>query len=83
MNPIAIFRFSPIEGPGYFATFLDNNHSPWQLISIDQGEGLPGNIYPFSGLVLMGGPMSVNDNLPWIGLLLDLIKQAVAHDVPV
>jgi GMP synthase-like glutamine amidotransferase len=83
MKPIAIFRFSPIEGPGYFATFLDNNHIPWQLISIDQGEGFPGNIYPFSGLVLMGGPMSVNDNLPWIGLLLDLINQAVAHDVPV
>ncbi|SFL68148.1 type 1 glutamine amidotransferase [Nitrosomonas communis] len=83
MKPIAIFRFSPIEGPGYFATFLDNNHIPWQLISIDQGEGLPGNIHLFSGLVLMGGPMSVNDNLPWIGSLLALIKQAVAHDVPV
>ena len=83
MKPIAIFRFSPIEGPGYFATFLDNNHIPWQLISIDQGEGLPGNIHLFSGLVLMGGPMSANDNLPWIGSLLALIKQAVAHDVPV
>jgi GMP synthase-like glutamine amidotransferase len=83
MKPIAIFRFSPIEGPGYFATFLDNNHIPWQLISIDQEEGLPGNIHLFSGLVLMGGPMSVNDNLPWIGSLLALIKQAVAHDVPV
>ncbi len=83
MKPIAIFRFSPVEGPGYFATFLDNNHIPWQLISIDQGEGLPVNINPFSGLVLMGGPMSVNDNLPWISSLLALIKQAVAHDVPV
>ncbi|SDX98123.1 type 1 glutamine amidotransferase [Nitrosomonas sp. Nm33] len=83
MKSVAIFRFSPIEGPGYFATFLDNNHIPWQLISIDQGKHLPVNIHPFSGLVLMGGPMSVNDSLPWIEPLLALIKQAVIHDVPV
>lgn len=83
MKSVAIFRFSPIEGPGYFATFLDNNHIPWQLICIDQGESLPVNINPFSGLVLMGGPMSVNDSLPWIEPLLALIEQAVAHEVPV
>ncbi|SDY09335.1 type 1 glutamine amidotransferase [Nitrosomonas sp. Nm58] len=83
MKPVAIFRFFPIEGPGYFATFLDNNHIPWQLISVDQGECLPADINLFSGLVLMGGPMSVNDNLPWIEPVLVLIKQAVANDVPV
>lgn len=83
MKSVAIFRFSPIEGPGYFATFLDNNHIPWQLICIDQGDCLPVNINSFSGLVLMGGPMSVNDSLSWIEPLLALIEQAVAHDVPV
>ena len=83
MKPVAIFRFFPIEGPGYFATFLDNNHIPWQLICIDQGERLPVNINSFSGLALMGGPMSVNDNLPWLEPVLALIKQAVANDVPV
>jgi GMP synthase-like glutamine amidotransferase len=31
----------------------------------------------------MGGPMSVNDDLPWIPPLLALIRQAVAADVPV
>lgn len=83
MKPVAIIRFFNIEGPGYFATFLDNNHIPWQLIRIDEGQDLPSSIAPFSGLVLMGGPMSVNDNLPWIEPLLCLIKQAVASDVPV
>lgn len=31
----------------------------------------------------MGGPMSVNDPLPWIPKVTDLIRKAVAADVPV
>ena len=83
MKPVAIFRHLPIEGPGYFATFLDNNHIPWRLIKIDAGETPPSQIDEFSGLVFMGGPMSVNDDLPWIDNSLSLIRQAVATDVPV
>lgn len=83
MKPVAIVRFFHIEGPGYFATFLDNNHIPWELINIEEGLLFPSSIAPFSGLVLMGGPMSVNDNLPWIEPVLALIKQAVTHDIPV
>jgi len=83
MKPVAIFRHLPIEGPGYFATFLDNNHIPWRLIKIDAGESPPTNIDEFSGLVFMGGPMSVNDDLPWIESSLTLIRQAVAADMPV
>lgn len=83
MKPVAIFRFLPIEGPGYFATFLNNNHIPWELIKIDADAKLPINIGPYSGLVFMGGPMSVNDDLPWIEPLINLIRQAVKQDMPV
>jgi GMP synthase-like glutamine amidotransferase len=83
MKPVAIYRFFPIEAPGYFATFLDNNHIPWQLISVDAGDPLPADVHSFSGLVLMGGPMSVNDDLPWIAPMLALIQQAVDSDVAV
>ncbi len=83
MKPVAIFRHVPIEGPGYFATFLDNNHIPWQLIRIDAGEALPTDIDAFSGLVFMGGTMSVNDELPWVASELNLIQQAIANDTPV
>ena len=31
----------------------------------------------------MGGPMSVNDDLPWISPLLALIREAVKADIPV
>ena len=83
MKPVAIFRHIPIEGPGYFATFLDSHSVPWQLIKVDSGEAIPPDTDPFSGLAFMGGPMSVNDDLPWISPALALIRQAVADDVPV
>ncbi len=83
MHPVLIFRHSPTEGPGYFATFLERHGIPWRLISIDAGEAVPENLNGISGLCLMGGPMSVNDDLPWITPELELIRQAVATDRPV
>lgn len=83
MRPVAIFRYAAAEGPGYLASFLDANAIPWQLIKIDEGEAVPASIGAFSGVVLMGGPMSVNDDLPWIEPMLDFIREAVATDIPV
>jgi GMP synthase-like glutamine amidotransferase len=83
MKPIAIFRHSSGEGPGYFATFLDAHGIPWQLICIDTGVMPPPSLEGFSGLCFMGGPMSVNDDLPWLPPLFALIRTAVASNVPV
>lgn len=83
MKPVAIFRHAPTEGPGYLADFLDARNIPWQLIRIDAGEAVPADAEKFSGLVFMGGPMSVNDPLPWVEPVLALIRDAVARDTPV
>jgi GMP synthase-like glutamine amidotransferase len=83
MKPIAIFRHSPGEGPGYFATFLDRHSLPWTLFRLDEGVLPPPTSEGFSGLCFMGGPMSVNDQLPWIPLALQLIREADAAGVPV
>lgn len=83
MKPIAIFRHSPGEGPAYFATFLDRHSLPWTLFRVDDGELPPSTAEEFSGLCFMGGPMSVNDELPWIPLTLQLIRQADAAGIPV
>lgn len=83
MRPILVFRHSPTEGPGYFTTFLDHHHIPWQLVRIDTGDAIPESLNGVSGVCLMGGHMSVNDDLPWIPPLLSLIRQAVAADIPV
>jgi GMP synthase-like glutamine amidotransferase len=83
MKPIAIFRHTHTEGPGYLAEFLDERKIPWQLIAIDAGDAVPRSAETYSGLVFMGGPMSVNDDLPWIAPVLALIREAVAGDIPV
>ncbi len=83
MKPVAIFRHSKSEGPGYFATVLDAHRRPWTLIKTDQGELVPHDPAAFAGLVFMGGPMSVNDPLPWIPPALELIARAVREDIPV
>src|SRR5512145_32886 len=83
MLPVAIFRHSPTEGPGYFAIFLEQHGIPWRLIAIDEGEAVPTTADGYAGLCFMGGPMSVNDPLPWIEPVCTLIRDAVAKDVPV
>lgn len=83
MKPVAIFRHARSEGPGHLADFLDANGIPWQLIRIDAGDALPTSPAEYSGLVFMGGPMSVNDDLPWIPPVLALIRGAAEADIPV
>ncbi len=83
MKPLYIFRHIACEGPGYLADVLDRYHIPSQLIAIDAGDSVPADTRDCSGLVLMGGSMSVNDPLPWIEQELKLIREAQARDLPV
>ena len=83
MKPVVILRHTPGEGPGYFATFLQNHGIPQRLVCVDKGEAIPEWPEAYSGVVFMGGPMSANDDLPWITHALELIRRAVSRDVPV
>ncbi len=83
MNPVAVLRHAPTEGPGYLATFLDAHRIAWRLVRLDEGEPVPASATGFAGLAFMGGPMSANDRLPWTDPVLRLIRDAVASRVPV
>ena len=83
MLPVAIFRHAPTEGPGYFAIFLERHGIPWRLIALDAGDPAPATVDGYSGLCFMGGPMSVNDPLPWIEPVCELIRAANASGLPV
>jgi GMP synthase-like glutamine amidotransferase len=82
MKPVGIFRTTPTEGPAYFATYLERRSIPWRIIALDEGELVPRNIREFSGVAVMGGPMSANDDLPWIAPLVELMRGAVRQDLP-
>ena len=83
MKPVLIFRHIACEGPGYLADFLDSHHISHEIICIDEGQPVPESLDKCSGLVFMGGPMSVNDPLPWIDAELDLIDKAQQAGMPV
>jgi GMP synthase-like glutamine amidotransferase len=82
VKPIAIFRHSTADGPAYLATFLQQLGLAFREIRIDLGEPVPERADQFAGIALMGGPMSVNDPLPWIPASLALIRDAIARDIP-
>jgi GMP synthase-like glutamine amidotransferase len=83
MKPVAIFRHAPTEGPGYFSTYLSRHGIPWRMVKTDESEPVPEDPRAFSGMAFMGGPMSVNDDLPWIEPVLALIRAAIADRIPV
>ena len=83
MEPILIFRHVACEGPGYLAEFLDRQQFPYSMICIDRNDPIPESLPDTSGLVFMGGGMSVNDDLPWIDQEMRLIRQAVDKNMPV
>jgi GMP synthase-like glutamine amidotransferase len=83
MKPIAILRTTRSEGPGYFDTYLRERAIASRLIAVDENQALPRDPRGYSGLVVMGGAMSVNDELPWIPQALELVREAVRKDVPV
>ena len=83
MRFLTIFRHIACEGPGYLAEVLDRHAIPWRLIKVDEGETIADTLDDTSGLVFMGGPMSVNDADPWIAQELTLIRRAQAAGMPV
>ena len=51
--------------------------------ALDEGAPVPVDPRAFAGIALMGGPMSVNDALPWNAPLSALLRAAVDSEVPV
>ncbi|MGA3204923.1 MAG: type 1 glutamine amidotransferase [Bryobacteraceae bacterium] len=76
--PLLILRHEPFEHLGHFATVLEESHV--EYLYHDLGEPLPSISH--SGMIIMGGPMSANDNLPGLRDELGLIEQALKEDLP-
>lgn len=83
MKPIVVITHADHEGPGYFGNVLDRRSIPYHVISIDRGDPLPKRLDQMSAIVSMGGPMSVNDPLPWIADECRLMRDAISVRMPV
>jgi GMP synthase-like glutamine amidotransferase len=82
MKPIRIFRHEDWIQPGRVTEYLDAQGISWELVRIDQGESVPQRVDDVSGLVFLGGTMSVNDDYSWLDHEMRLIRSAAARDLP-
>lgn len=80
---VRIFQHQEREGPGYLAEALSRHGVDMDLVRIDRGEPVPGQLDDVAGLIFMGGPMSVNDPLRWVADELALIRRAAECGLPV
>jgi GMP synthase (glutamine-hydrolysing) len=78
MRSILVLRHEPFEHLGHFASLLEENDAGYRYH--DLGEPLPKERQ--SGVIIMGGPMSANDDLPGLREELALIEKALGEGVP-
>jgi GMP synthase (glutamine-hydrolysing) len=77
--PILVLRHEPFEHLGHFANVLDRYCLKYRYHEL----GEPVSPEKFEGLVILGGPMSANDDLPGLRDELRLIERALAAHIPV
>jgi GMP synthase-like glutamine amidotransferase len=80
---VLIFRHVPFEGAGRLETALRDRQITFDYADLYQNgapEPVPGD---YGALVFMGGPMSVNDDLPYLRREKEYIRSAIARGIPV
>ncbi len=83
MKPVAIIQHDAHDGPSYFATWLAEQGIAFAVFRMFDGAELPASLADYSGLCILGGPMSANDALPYFDPLLARVREAVWQRVPV
>ena len=74
-----VLQHAPFEGPGLIARWADEHGHPVAVTRLDLGQPLP-SLDAFDLLVVMGGPMSVDEEelYPWLAGEKRLVAAAVA-----
>lgn len=84
MKPVLVFQHIGCETPGIFLELLREQSLPVETVKLFEGERPPEDLSRFSRLLVMGGPMSVNDeaDYPWLKAEDRILKEALTLDVP-
>ncbi|NBC84168.1 MAG: amidotransferase [Bacteroidetes bacterium] len=84
MKKLLIIQHVPFEGPGAIEKWAAERNYLYNIHKVYANERFP-DVSDISGLVVMGGPMSVNDHaiFPWISDEIGFIKECIKQNVPV
>jgi len=80
MKTALLLQHVPFEGPGVFQVYLEKRGLETHKMLVPS-QGVPEDLPDF--LLVMGGPMSVNDDDSWIEKELAFIRRSVEADIPV
>jgi GMP synthase (glutamine-hydrolysing) len=81
---VLTFQHAPSEGIGSIAAALERHHIACRTVGLASCPvNQPLDLSGTSGVVLMGGPMSANDDLPWIEPEIATVREAVHRGIPV
>ncbi len=83
MTAVYAFRHVSFEHLGLIAPALESRGLAVQYVDMFDGAPAPERIGEAGGLIFMGGPMSANDDLPYLRAELALIEQAAKAGTPV
>ena len=78
-----VLQHLDIEPPAVIADCLLGAGHMLETVHIYQNNTIPDILKGYAGLIIMGGPMSANDGLPFIRQEIALSQQAIAQDMPV
>lgn len=79
---INVLQHTPNEGPGYIQRWSQLHHHEMYIYHPYRFGHLP-SADETDMLVILGGPMSPNDDLPWIKEERKLVSQLLADDKPI
>ena len=82
MLPIYIICHADCKSSGYICTYFNNKNIEYKQINVINDDIAGLDLAAVAGLVFMGGPHSVNDELPWLAAEIKLIQRAIESDIP-
>lgn len=82
MTDILILTHVDYCPPGHLATVLEAHQLDFTVLRADLGELDGVDLDRPLAVAVMGGPMSVNDPLPWIGVEVAALQHFIRRDIP-
>ena len=76
------FRHVPFEGLGLIEPALHAHHIAVEFADLYRADAPVPDISAYDALIFLGGPMSVNDDLPYLGREMEFIRQAISRQQP-
>lgn len=80
---VLAFRHVPFEDVGHIRPVLQSRGASLECVDLFQPGAAVPDVSVADALIFMGGPMSVNDGLPYLETEMSLIRDAVRRGQPV